>query len=138
MLVVLSHIAQLPSIALKETILVVEDDIALRKGMSMLLRAAGLDVSVAGSLAEARQQLSTAVPSRMILDLNLPDGLGMELLQEIRHLGLPTRVLILSGAAASPCPDAQVLGIDAYVIKPPDWDKLLQWASGKGGGDLWK
>ena len=77
-------------------LLLVEDQALLREGLALLLEwGTGLRSVQAGSLAEARRILSDAndEPACVIVDLDLPDGDGIELLEQLH--GLP--VLALTG-----------------------------------------
>ena len=110
------------------SILVVDDNAALRKGVMTLLRMHRHGVRAAETVAEARSQLDAAKPSHLLLDLNLPDGVGTDLLRRIRAEQLPIRVALLTATAdAAILDEARALGVDAVFIKPPDWDELLKW-----------
>lgn len=76
--------------------LLVEDVEALRSLLSVLLEGSGYEISAAGSLADARRILNSQAGSRfdtVVLDLQLPDGDGLELLPE---LDCETRVIALT------------------------------------------
>jgi DNA-binding NarL/FixJ family response regulator len=78
-----------------ERILLVEHNLLFRDGLALLLEwRAGLNSVFARSLAEARDVLEVAnqKPACVIVDLDLPDGEGPELLMELN--GLPTLALI--------------------------------------------
>ena len=110
-------------------ILIVEDDPALRKAMLLMLRLNGHTTVVsAATLAEALQSVDTAAPSHVIVDFNLPDGLGTELLRHIRARGMDTHVLMITGSADFTIADrAHQLGVDLFLTKPPDWDRVTDW-----------
>jgi two-component system response regulator TctD len=110
------------------SVLVVEDDAQIRNGMIALLRIAGHSGTAAASVTEAASQLDAATPTHLLLDLNLPDGAGTDILRRIRKEGLAIRVALLTGAIDNTLlSEARDLGVDAIFIKPPDWDKLLDW-----------
>ena len=112
------------------TVLVVEDDALLRNGMMTLLTMQGHRVAVAANVAEAAAYLDVAMPTHLLLDLNLPDGTGIEILKLIRAQALPVRIAIVSGGFDIPLVDtARALGIDTAFSKPPDWDKVLEWVA---------
>ena len=76
--------------------LLVEDVEAMRALLSVLLEGNGCEISTAGSLADARRILNSQAGSRfdtVLLDLQLPDGDGLELLPEIDR---GTRVIALT------------------------------------------
>lgn len=114
---------------MKPVILVVEDDPQLRNGMRTLLQGQGYLVHAAATLAEARAQLDAAAPTHVISDLNLPDGLGTELLRVVQSRGDATRFMFVTGSAGSPAlTEAGHLGVDNMMTKPPDWDFIAKWA----------
>ena len=110
------------------SILVVEDDAQIRNGLAALLRIRRHRAIPAANLAEAALQLDAATPTHLLLDLNLPDGVGTEILRRVRSQALPVRVAIVTGSDDDALMDeARALGVDAVFMKPPDWDKLLEW-----------
>lgn len=109
-------------------VLVVEDDDSIRKGVMALLRLRGHPAVAAAGVAEAAAQLDAATPTHLLLDLNLPDGAGTQVLRRVCAEGLPTRVALVTGAIDTALFDeARALGVDAVFVKPPDWDKLFDW-----------
>lgn len=106
----------------KARILVVDDDTALQKLVTVLLQHALMDVVCAENAASAAQVLKTPpLPDLMILDLMLPDVSGLEFLRQVRAKenfeNLP--ILILSALVD---PDqirsGLQLGADRYLTKP--------------------
>ena len=67
---------------MKAQILVVEDQQATAELITEVLRAEGCEVQTAASLALARKNLARALPDLMILDRALPDGEGLDLLED--------------------------------------------------------
>ena len=101
-----------------KTILIVEDDRPLAQGIQMALSQADRNIRLGHTLSDARAQLAADPFDLMVLDLNLPDGNGLTLLEELRRTSdLP--VLILS---ANDMEMDQVTGLergaDDYVTKP--------------------
>ena len=106
-------------------ILVVEDDREIRAMMQSSLSVEGFEVQTAVSLSEARAMLKHALPDVMVLDLGLPDGDGVELVQEVRkHHTLP--ILVVS-ARHQEAQKIQLLdaGADDYLTKPFSVSELL-------------
>jgi DNA-binding response OmpR family regulator len=115
---------------MNHSVLVVEDDAHMRRGMLALLRARGHAATAAASVAEAQSQLDAALPTHLLLDLDLPDGVGTEVLRRIRAQALPIHVALLTGRSdQTRIEEAYHLGVDAVFIKPADWDKLLEWVA---------
>jgi DNA-binding response OmpR family regulator len=114
------------------TILVVEDNRATRTFLADNLTADGYEVLECGCLADAQGILATAFPDLAIVDLGLPDGDGLELMQLVRdtdraagHIDPDLPMLALSGRAA----ELDRLrgferGADDYVIKPFSYVEL--------------
>ena len=103
----------------KVRILVVDDEPAIRKLLSTSLETQDFEVAPAGSLRDARQRLGAEKPHVVILDLGLPDGSGIELLQALRDDGDLTPVVILSSRSDEEgIVKALDLGADDYVVKP--------------------
>jgi DNA-binding response OmpR family regulator len=82
-------------------ILVVDDSPHIGVLCRMQFEHRGYRVSVAGTLADARRSLATDPPNAVLLDIHLPDGLGLELLGELRQSvvtsDLPVIVLTAEG-----------------------------------------
>lgn len=115
---------------MNNSVLIVEDDPLIRKGMMALLRSDGHAAVGAASVAEAASQLDDATSTHLLLDLNLPDGPGTHVLRRIRAQSLAVRVALITGASDTMLTDeARALGVDAIFIKPPDWDKVLNWVA---------
>ena len=103
-------------------ILYVEDDLAQRLLLAAYLRQAGHAVVEAESLAEGRSLLASAGPALALLDLNLPDGDGLELGRELVRARIP--VLILTCRPADRLA-ALEMGADDFLEKPCDPRELL-------------
>jgi DNA-binding response OmpR family regulator len=108
-------------------ILAIEDDWTVRTVLEHTLASAGHDVDVASAIADARKLLTDGHYDMVLLDLNLPDGNGFDLLRDIRKdLGFTVPVLVLSGLRQE---DSVVrgleLGADDYVTKPFSPPELL-------------
>lgn len=99
-------------------ILVVEDDVAVSRMLTLLLQRAGYDVTSVLNAAEAWQRVQRGV-DLVVLDLGLPDRDGLDLCRDIREVrpGLP--ILVVTARTSEP---DTVLALDAgaddYVMKP--------------------
>jgi two-component system response regulator MprA len=107
-------------------ILVVDDDLAVRRSIDRALRLEGYDVVTVGSGGEALETLALAPPDALILDLQLPDLDGLQVCQRMRASGDDTPVLMLTARQAI---DDRVQGLDAgaddYLVKPFALAELL-------------
>ena len=66
-----------------ERILLLEDDIALGQGIAMALQIPNMEIAVCRTLGEARRALAETAFVLLILDVNLPDGSGLDLLRAL-------------------------------------------------------
>lgn len=66
-------------------ILIVEDDRGLNQGIALALKEEGVEFFSAFTLAQAQKIWENEVIDMVLLDINLPDGRGYELLKEIRR-----------------------------------------------------
>lgn len=106
-------------------ILVVEDDREIRAMMQSSLSVEGFDVQTAVSLSEARALLQHAPPDVIVLDLGLPDGDGVELVQQVRQQ--QTLPIIIVSARHQEAQKIRMLdaGADDYLAKPFHTEELL-------------
>ncbi|MCR5031287.1 MAG: response regulator transcription factor [Lachnospiraceae bacterium] len=100
-------------------IVIVEDDKDLNSGLCKALKSEDRTIVSCAALNEAREQIFLSPPDLVMLDINLPDGNGLDLLKEIKESGLSVPVILLSANDT----DADVvkgleLGADDYVTKP--------------------
>src|SRR5437868_6571324 len=107
-------------------ILLVDDDPAVLRGVSGLLRDEGYQTETAATAEEAHQALTRdPPPAAVVLDLGLPDESGLALLKRLPR-PLPAPVVVLSGGA-TPGEAAQALKLGAtdFVEKPLTAERLL-------------
>lgn len=81
------------------SVLLVDDERALRLLCRVNLEHEGHTVYEAATLREARELLDLLTPDVVLLDVHVGDEDGIELLDEIEALDLPTRVVLLSGSS---------------------------------------
>jgi len=109
-------------------LLIVDDDTRLTAMVGDYLRDAGFDVTTAGSLALARQQLQSTNFDALVLDLMLPDGDGLDLCRELRSQARTRQLPLLMLTARGEPLDRIVgleLGADDYLPKPFEPRELL-------------
>lgn len=106
-------------------LLVVEDDDVLLDGLKVGLELAGFTVDTVTTVADARSALEHARFDAVVLDVMLPDGTGLDLLQHVR--GRRDRVPVLLLTAKDATTD-KISGLDAgaddYLGKPFDLDEV--------------
>ncbi|MDQ3797724.1 MAG: sigma 54-interacting transcriptional regulator, partial [Pseudomonadota bacterium] len=110
-------------------VLLVDDDQNFTPVLSDYILQQGLTVSIAHSLCEARALLNQARPDLLLVDLLLPDGSGLDLLQELRDSR--TRVVVLTGHPSfETAIDGLRANVDDYLTKPIDMSRLRVWLRG--------
>jgi DNA-binding response OmpR family regulator len=107
-------------------LLIVEDNVELAELLAKGLQLAGYDTDVLTTVAEARAALLTTSYAALILDLGLPDGEGLAILRELRHLNDPLPVLVLTARGGL---EDRILGLrsgaDDYLVKPFALEELV-------------
>jgi two-component system KDP operon response regulator KdpE len=106
-------------------VLVVEDDHEIRTMIQSALKVEGFEVSTAVSVREAQAMLQHSAPDVLVLDLGLPDGEGLTLVQEVRaQSSLP---IVVVSARHQELQKIELLdaGADDYLTKPFSVGELL-------------
>src|SRR6478609_2945505 len=98
--------------------LIVEDDADSARMMAALVGAEGFSAATARSLRDARRQMALQQPDLVLLDLRLPDGNGMTLLDEQELIGNSEVVLVTGHASLETSIQALRYGAADYLIKP--------------------
>ena len=111
-------------------ILVVDDDSALIRTLSDILRLNGYDPATAETGKEGLEIAQEQMPALAVIDLRLPDMDGMELASRLHELSRMTEVVVLTGNASVETAVAAMRehSVD-YLIKPVDVKHLLSVAS---------
>lgn len=109
----------------KEKILVVDDDPMIRWTLTEALRTWGYEPIEAGTVAGALFSFEAERPAAVLLDINLPDGSGLEVLTEIKRKQ-PQAVAIMITANVMVEDTIQALRGGAYdfIAKPPHLNEL--------------
>ncbi len=107
-------------------LLLVEDDPILGRSLHVTLETEGYEVDWVQSLSGARESVIAKKPALFVLDVNLPDGSGYDLLTEIRQARADVPVILLTAKTDE---DSVVrglnLGANDYVRKPFGQKELL-------------
>jgi two-component system, OmpR family, KDP operon response regulator KdpE len=107
------------------TVLLVDDEEALRRTLSMNLRARGYDVLTAGDGETALAELRDHLVDVVILDLGLPGTPGTEVLRGLRTWSSVPVIVLSARHGSTDKVEALDLGADDYVTKPFGVDELL-------------
>ena len=109
----------------KPLVLVVEDDEEMARLNARFLRHSGYDAVIAHSAKEALAFAASHAPDLLVLDIQLPDGDGLSICEEIRRSGA-TPVVFLTGRKE---PGDKAAGLDAggdyYLTKPFAMEELI-------------
>ncbi len=110
----------------RDKVLLVEDFKDTVTIIRMLLEKNGYDVATALSLAEARKQIRTTIPDVIILDINLPDGSGLDFLQELRDIQPDIPVIMLTAyTELDNAVRSLQQGVNDFIPKPFDNNYLV-------------
>ena len=99
-------------------LLLIEDDGALGRGICLALEGGGLEVTVCRSLAEGRRALESGAFDLLILDINLPDGNGLDFLRALRREHAVPVILLTANDLETDIVAGLELGADDYITKP--------------------
>ncbi|MEM7719689.1 MAG: response regulator, partial [Pseudomonadota bacterium] len=100
------------------SLLIVEDDEALRTRLSQAMERRGFAVQAAGSIAEAQSLIDTAAPHFAIVDLRLSDGTGLTVVELLRREQPKCRTVVLTGYGNIPTAVAAArIGAVDYIAK---------------------
>jgi len=110
-----------------QRVLVVDDEALFATAVRRQLEKAGYQCVVAGTLAEARAMLQGAFADLILLDLRLPDGSGMQFLEQLRRAAeaAPPVIVLTAHAEVDDAVRAMKQGAADYLKKPIDLDELL-------------
>jgi DNA-binding response OmpR family regulator len=104
----------------------VEDDRAARTAISKLLKRRGFAVSEAATVAAALAAVENAPPPQwVLLDLMLPDGCGISVLDQIRGANLACTVCVITGCDSHLINLARRAGAEHAFTKPLDVERLM-------------
>lgn len=110
---------------MKQHILIIDDDTATRFGFSKYLSKIEYTVKEAASLAEARKAITSKRFDAVILDLILPDGNGIDWIQELRETCPDIAIVVITGAGDIPVAvEAMRRGADNFMTKPVNMEEL--------------
>lgn len=97
-------------------ILLLEDDTALGRGIQLALQGPEVQVTLVSTLAQAREALGKGRFDLLLLDVNLPDGSGLELLRQVR--GQVPVILLTANDLETDIVTGLESGAEDYITKP--------------------
>jgi two-component system response regulator AtoC len=109
------------------TVLIVDDEETARSFISAALSDGGYEPLEAGTLKEATKSIETGSADIILLDLNLPDGSGLSLLDRIAlENPSPPVILITAYGEVDTAVEAMKKGAQDFLQKPLDLERLIQ------------
>lgn len=100
-------------------ILLIEDDLSLRDSLCQFLADQGYRVRGAATASAGWEALRAAPPQVCLLDMNLPDGSGLDVLHRLSTAGLPVRVIVMTAFHLQQMQSGDYNGILAgWLTKP--------------------
>lgn len=106
-------------------ILIVDDDPNLRETIALVLGAYDYQVQLAGTGQDGLSQAGANGPDLMILDINLPDMEGFELMRELRRFSSMPVLMLTGRTGSTDIVNGLDSGADDYLTKPFKPDELL-------------
>ena len=111
---------------MKLKILIIDDESSIREVFSQLFLEKGYLVETAGNGEKGIETARRFQPDVTLLDMNLPDISGIEVLLKLKELGLKTEIIIITAfGTIKNAVEATKLGAYDYLEKPVDNDELL-------------
>jgi two-component system, OmpR family, response regulator MprA len=107
-------------------VLVADDDAAVRTALERALRLEGYDVALASDGRKTLEEVASAPPDALVLDVRMPELDGLEVCRRLRALADPTPVLMLTAKdAVADRVEGLDAGADDYLVKPFALPELL-------------
>ena len=104
---------------MKTTVLVVDDELLIRKSLSRVLREKGYAVEGASTGAEGLEKVASVRPQVVILDMRLPDTDGLSVLRKVRQMDLLVQVIVITAYGdVQSAVEAMKLGACDFLRKP--------------------
>ena len=111
---------------MKINLLLIDDDWEFTRDVKQFLETRDYQVTTAATLAEGRNAFLQQLPDIILLDLNLPDGLGTELLAEFQSRAPEIPVVMLTAfGSIEKAVEAMKAGAENFLTKPIEPDHLL-------------
>jgi len=106
-------------------ILVVDDEEPIRKGLARIVSGMGHQVDVAADVEEALEKALAAPPDLIITDLQLPGRSGLDLIAELKEMGVESTFVVLTAhGSIDSAVEATKQGVYDYLTKPVEPERL--------------
>ena len=120
-------------------VLMIDDHPMIRTAIDVLLRDTDYEIAgTASSVGEALDQIEAVQPDILLLDLQMPDGNGMEVVRRLQGGSSAPAIVILTAAVDDiSLMEARSLGVAGMVLKNSDPAYLLECLDQVRGGSSW-
>jgi two-component system response regulator FixJ len=118
---------------------VVDDDDAIRDSISFLLSSVGIEARLYASARALLDRFNRLEPGCILTDIRMPEMNGLELVHELKRLGAPHPIIVLTGHAdVGLAVEAMRAGVRDFLEKPFDDEALLASIRSalQAGGDI--
>jgi len=107
-------------------VLIVDDEEELRENLFDLLELEGYEVATCKTGGEALKSVESRVPDLVLLDIQLPEIDGIEILRQFkeRHPNLPV-IMVSASSQQGTREKIEEYDADGFILKPYDQDELL-------------
>ena len=101
-----------------QKILLLEDDITLGSGIRLALQSPSVQITLCRTLSQAHYAVAENSYDLLILDVNLPDGSGLQLLEQVRKTSHVPVILLTANDLEMDVVTGLESGADDYITKP--------------------
>lgn len=105
-------------VTVMQKILLLEDDTALGSGIQLALENPSVQIRLCRTLAQGKEEAARNAYDLLILDVNLPDGSGLELLRQVRQGSAVPVILLTANDLEMDIVTGLESGADDYITKP--------------------
>jgi RNA polymerase sigma factor (sigma-70 family) len=110
-----------------QTVFIVDDDLAIRHGMTLLMRSVGLKSEVFATANDFLERFDSCSAGCLVLDIRMPGLSGLELQQRLLELEVSIPIIFITGHADVPMAvEAMQKGAFAFIQKPFRDQELLE------------
>lgn len=106
-------------------VLIIEDEVEIRRFLRLTLQAEGYTVHEANTLARGLIEAATRCPDLLVVDLGLPDGDGIDLIKELRQWSAAPVIILSARSNEDEKIRALDFGADDYLVKPFSTGELM-------------
>ncbi len=108
-------------------LLIIEDEADICLLLNIMLKEEDIELDHVNTLAKAKAHLEMEQPALILLDNKLPDGLGIDFIEFLKHTYPAVKIIMISGFLPGTIKDVALNnGADIYLEKPFTRDKIYQ------------